>query len=91
MQGDIERSVSLENVQKGQVTILIGLLDHAIKIANRLVIVQYQTEADRFTHGGFLGEVEVENVWAVPNPQFNGGEVASGYDMLITIGRIVTT
>ena len=45
MQGDPQPFKSLEDVQKRQVTVEIRLLEHAVEIADRLVVVQDQDEA----------------------------------------------
>jgi hypothetical protein len=42
--------IVLQDVQKWEVAVLIGSLDHIIKIANRLVIVQDQAQLNRGIH-----------------------------------------
>jgi len=46
MQGDVQIGKFFEDVQKRQVAILVGLLEYAVKVAHRLVVVQYEAESD---------------------------------------------
>ena len=47
---DLQRIKRLENLQKGEVAVLIRLFEDAVEIADRLVIVKDQTEADWICH-----------------------------------------
>jgi hypothetical protein len=42
--------VGLEEIQKWKVAVVVGLLENTIEIADRLMIVQCQTEANRCGH-----------------------------------------
>src|SRR4051812_8249178 len=52
VQPDLQRFVTAEDFQKGTIAVLVGLLDDAVKIANRLVIVQDQGKSNRIWHDG---------------------------------------
>ena len=45
-----QRIKRFENLQKRQVTVLIRLFENTVKIADRLVVVKDQTEADWICH-----------------------------------------
>src|SRR5207302_10699029 len=44
--------VLLKNVQKGLICVLISLLEHAIEVANRLMVVQDEAKTNRI-HGRY--------------------------------------
>ena len=46
VQGDLQRLVAGEHVEERPVAVLVGLLEDVVEIADRLVVVQGQDEAD---------------------------------------------
>ncbi len=60
VQGDPQRLVAAEDVEKRQVAVLVGLLENVVEIADGLMIVEGQDQADGVGHGRerIAGEVE---------------------------------
>ncbi len=52
VQADLERLVRLEDIEKRQVAVLIRLLEDVVEVADRLVIVADENQADGVRHGG---------------------------------------
>ena len=50
MQAELQLRVSLEDVEKRLVSVLVCLFEDVIKIADRLMIVQNQYQADMLRH-----------------------------------------
>jgi len=61
MQGDLKLIVALKNIKEWQVAVLVGLLEDAVKIANWLMVVEYEYKEERMIHGGLT----VKSVLAV--------------------------
>ena len=47
---DLQRIKRFEHLQEGQVAVLIRLFENVVEVADRLVIVKYQTESDWIGH-----------------------------------------
>ena len=52
MQGDSQCVVPLKDVEKWQITVLVGLLENAVEIADRLMIVKHEHKAKWVSHSG---------------------------------------
>jgi hypothetical protein len=50
MQGYLQRRIAAKYLQKRQVAVFIGLLENVFKIANGLMIVERQDQADGVGH-----------------------------------------
>jgi len=61
VQGYLDSVVTLKDVKKGEVALLIGLLENVFKVSDWLMIVQKQGKSDRIGHGdsGFSVWVDV--------------------------------
>ena len=58
MQRDVEIGKFFEDLQERQVAVLVGLLEYAVKVTHRLVVVQNEAESDFvLAHGKIGGEV----------------------------------
>ena len=51
VQRDPQIGVRFEHVQKRSIAVLVGLFEDILKVADRLVIVEYETQADGIAHG----------------------------------------
>src|SRR5205814_585816 len=49
----LERGILAEHIQERQVAVLVGLLDHTVKVSNRLMVVKHQSETKRLRHSWF--------------------------------------
>ena len=56
VQGDPQRLVAAENVEKRQIAVFVGLLENVIEIADGLVIVEGEDQADGIGHNEFRRE-----------------------------------
>ena len=54
VQGDPQVRKLLEQIEKQAITVLIRLLEHAVEVADGLVIVQSEDEANRLRHADTL-------------------------------------
>ena len=51
VQGQSDAGVAFEHLQKRQIAVAVRLLDHAVEIADGLMVVQDEDEADGGRHG----------------------------------------
>ena len=46
----------LEQAEKGEIAVEVGLLDHAVEVADRLVIMEHEDETNGCGHARARGE-----------------------------------
>lgn len=69
MEGDAQlRPIAFKDVQEGAIAVLISLLEHAVKIADRLMVVQNQAKAKRIHGDEAGGPTDKSGVWGLVAP-----------------------